>query len=299
MAYDPADWALAFTPAGDLIVSHLESYTSGGDVVSSVCTGTGFYRLPAGRGAPRSLVTGEPVCHGVGEAAASADGTWAVHAQRVRPNNSVLVRVDLGTGRADTLRTACAVYLHDPSISPDGRTIAAVGRCRGRDQESFGLYTMRADGSDLREIVPGRVSRSAAAWSPDGQRLVYERAGGWLALVGADGSGERLLTPGSGPAWSPDGRWIAFVADGPARREKRVFLIRPDGTDRRPVFVNRETSTFSRGWGAIREGLPWTTLLWSPDSRWLAFSRVFGAGTSIWRVDVESGIVQQVTRPDR
>ena len=45
--------------------------------------------------------------------------------------------------------------------------------------------------------------------------------------------------------------------------------------------------------------VPWTTLLWSPDSRWLAFSRMFGAGTSIWRVDVESGIVQQVTRPDR
>jgi hypothetical protein len=57
------------------------------------------------------------------------------------------------------------------------------------------------------------------AWSPDGTRIVYVQAagefgGGWIKLVGADGSANRTLVrtpnPLSGIAWSPDGRWIVY-----------------------------------------------------------------------------------------
>lgn len=296
--YDPVDQPLAFTPDGTLIVSHQEQYSSG-DLVEEVCTGSGFYRLPAGGGPAEPLRTGAPACQGMRESAAAPDGTWAVYSVRTEPNNSVLVRVGFSAGRVDTLRTTCAVYQQNPSISPDGRRIAFVGLCRGRDQESFGLYTVHADGSELRGIVPGNVERSPAAWSPDGQRLVYVSRGGWLTVTGADGSGARTLTPGYAAAWSPDGQWIALVHDSRRRGERSVFLIRPDGTGLRAIFVNRATGTYFRGEGNIPEGLPRGPLAWSPDSRWLAFSRAFGGGTSIWRVDIQTGIVQQVTRPDR
>jgi len=237
------------------------------------------------------------------ESAAAPDGTWAVYSVATEPNNSVLVRVDLATGRIDTLDTGC-IYLQTPAVSPDGRLISATGLCRGRDQESYGLYTLRPDGPGLREIVPGGVASAPAAWSPDGLRLVYERRTNnppeeTLAIVGVDGSGERMLGPGFSPAWSPDGQWIAFA--GPSRRgdDRTLSVMRPDGADRRVVFVNRETTTYFRGWGNTREGLPTGTPVWYPDSRWIAFARRYDAGTSIWRVDVQSGIVQRVTRPDR
>jgi Tol biopolymer transport system component len=40
-------------------------------------------------------------------------------------------------------------------------------------------------------------------------------------------------------------------------------------------------------------------LVWSPDSRWIAFSRRFDRGASVWRVEVETGRVKQVTRAAR
>ncbi len=56
---------------------------------------------------------------------------------------------------------------------------------------------------------------SAAAWSPDGQTLVYSMQGSlWIQRYGD--SGARQLTDGPGydyqPDWSPDGRWIVYAS---------------------------------------------------------------------------------------
>jgi Tol biopolymer transport system component len=68
-----------------------------------------------------------------------------------------------------------------------------------------------------RRIGDGDIT--SFAWSPDGTRIVYVQAagefgGGWIKMVGADGSANRTLvrssTPLSGISWSPDGRWIVY-----------------------------------------------------------------------------------------
>jgi hypothetical protein len=303
MDYDPVDAPLSWT-GGELVVAHREMYNSGADVYMSICPGSGFYAVPVAGGEARALSVGDPACRavrddggdGVGVAVNTAGG-WAVFSESTPPNNSRLSRLDLRTGRVDPLPTGCAVYLEDPSVSPDGRWIAASGQCRDRQQDPFGLYTMSIDGSGLRQIASGPGAR--AAWSPDGKRLVAT-LDGRIVVMAADGSGRRAVGSGGEASWSPDGEWIAFFDEMPRNPEALgIFVARPDSSGRRLVFRNRVRSTYSRGWGPLREGEPGSGLVWSPDSRWLAFSRRFDRGTSVWRVEVQSGRLEQVTRAAR
>jgi TolB protein len=62
---------------------------------------------------------------------------------------------------------------------------------------------------------------SAAAWSPDGQELIYSMQGTlWRQRVGSTEARQITDTPGGydyEPDWSPDGRWVVFVRyDGKA-----------------------------------------------------------------------------------
>lgn len=302
-SYAPEDVALAWTTGGEVIVGHTERYGRG-DVVNRSCDGTGFYAVPLAGGAARPLAEGGRACMAFDlYAAVSPDGRWAVFPERMPGNTKGLVRLDFATGRMDTLPTGCAVHLEHPAVSPDGRRIAARGTCRKGDRYEedgqYGVYVIPADSGGLREATPGPVERGPLAWSPDGRRIAAAQAGRVVVLE-ADGTAERVLSGGSTPAWSPDGAWIAFLDYEPGDREAlALFVMREDGAGRRRVFRNEVRTTYSRGWGDTREGGPMPPLVWSPDGRWIAFSRVYGHGTSIWRLEVESGRVEPVTRPDR
>jgi hypothetical protein len=298
MHYDPVDVPLAWTRRGELVVGHQEVYNNG-DVYSPSCPGTGFYAVATDGGKVRPLAVGGAACLGFDEqpAAVSAAGDWAVFSRWAPPSNMRLVRLTFATGRIDTLPATCAGDPGNLSLSPDGRRIAASGQCRDRQQDPSGLYTLDIGSSGLRQIADS--SGAAASWSPDGQRLAAT-LDGKIVVMAADGTGRRAITTGGDASWSPDGEWIAFRDSVPGVTEALgVFAVRPDGSGRREVFRNRVRSTYERGWGPIREGEPAQGLVWSPDSRWIAFPRRFDRGTSVWRVEVESGRVEQVTRAGR
>ena len=79
---------------------------------------------------------------------------------------------------------------------------------------------MNADGSGLRKLTRGPAYDGNPAWSPDGRKIAFGRAGE-IYVMNADGSGQRNLTRNPArdfaPAWSPDGRKIAFESRGTAR----------------------------------------------------------------------------------
>lgn len=107
-------------------------------------------------------------------------------------------------------RVAPAAALHSrPSWSPDSRQLVF----RDSDRERAGLYTVRADGSDLRQIFKGNAN--APAWSGDGRWIAFSfnegPTTGGLYVVDPDGRDPRVLLPGvfSEVAWSPDSRQIA------------------------------------------------------------------------------------------
>lgn len=106
----------------------------------------------------------------------------------------------------------------DPQFSPDGRTIAftigVVDRAANRTLTQ--IYTVSADGSNLKQITSGDKSSNSPRWSPDGKRLAFI-TGAQIWTMKPDGSEKnqvsKISTGAGNPVWSPDGNWIAFGSD--------------------------------------------------------------------------------------
>jgi dipeptidyl aminopeptidase/acylaminoacyl peptidase len=116
----------------------------------------------------------------------------------------------------------------EPAFSPDGTAIIFV---RGGH-----LFTVRADGSGLRQLSSGSDLDTKPVLSPDGRLVVFERrpsAGGTADLytVRARGGGLHPLTSGAADDhdadFSADGRSIAFVRSSGANDD--IFSVRPSG----------------------------------------------------------------------
>ena len=171
-------------------------------------------------------------------------------------------------GKAPRRLTRHEAFDDYPAWSPDGTRVAFVSNRDAPDlwkHREAGLYTMAADGADVRH----------QAWSPDG-RSIAVAVGSWdlrkeghaLYLVHADGAGfVRLAEAVSGGSWSPDGTRLAFAK--PEDAGVMLYTIAADGSDARRV-------TTARGWQP-RYGEPdprgaWIhTIAWSPDGSKLLY----------------------------
>ena len=315
LKYDPADRALAWEASGRLVVEHRETYSSH-DVYGSTCGGSGLFAVypdDTSR-APAPIATGSPACrllsHTTGVSLRPGGREVAVGGH-IPVNDSRVVRYDLITGDTAVLPAPCddpwgAV---EPAWSPTGDHLVFTSGC-GHPSGREALFLSRPDGSAARRIAPeDTVGEEQPAWSADGRWIAFVQYVGSVSapaesvtVMDTSGRGRRTLAAGFAPAWSPDGQWIAFLAPRSGGDEAidrsahdlRVVRI-ADGTVR-TVFTNRVRSTYSRGWGPMREGEPLPRLVWSPDGQSIAFSRAFDAGTSVWRVRVSDGQLGRVTR---
>ena len=98
-----------------------------------------------------------------------------------------------------------------PDISRDGKWIVYSSDRAGPD--NLDIWIQHATGGSARRLTTHPAEDGDPSISPDGKMVAFrsERNGGGIYLVGADGSGERLLVAGGrSPAFSPDGRWIAY-----------------------------------------------------------------------------------------
>ena len=165
-----------------------------------------------------------------------------------------------------------------PAWSPDGTRVAFVSNRDVPDIEKIwraGLYTMAADGADMRRLAPGLggVAWQPPAWSPDGRSLAVAGvepggAGHGLYQVHTDGAGfVRLSEAVSGGSWSPDGTRLAFAK--PEGAGVALYTIAVDGSDARRV-------TTVRGWepeyGVPEPRKAWIhTVAWSSDGSKLLY----------------------------
>jgi serine/threonine protein kinase len=105
-----------------------------------------------------------------------------------------------------------------PIPSPDGRWIAFQSN---RDSESdYDIYIANRGGGNFQKMTFNDAWDRLAAWSPDGQWLLYssESSDGIFDLrrVKLDGTSDELLYSNGGynahPRYSPDGRYLIFTS---------------------------------------------------------------------------------------
>ncbi|MEJ2705862.1 MAG: protein kinase, partial [Sedimentisphaerales bacterium] len=165
-----------------------------------------------------------------------------------------------------------------PRFSPDGQSllVTATGQKSG-----YGLYTVNVE-TGLPELIysigDGRMRR--AVWSPDGASI-YIRSPFKLSRLDLASGRETELCPDAGGVRgmdvSPDGRRLAFY------QGSDLLVVMPSvGGEPHEVAHLEEDETNRTQQSFLR---------WTPDSQYLLFCK---RESQMWRVNVESGIQQQI-----
>jgi Tol biopolymer transport system component len=222
---------------------------------------------------------------------ASNANIWVMHADGSNPQQ-VTFRDQPGT----------YAWQGDPSFSPDGTKIAFT---RHRPFSYMGdqtdIFVINVDGTGetpITNTTPDSIPFDEAepAWSPDGSKIAFagvrfesyidplgnpSQGAQWeIVTVNPDGSGEQILSAGSGitdrtqyleedrgPAWSPDGTKILFSSQSqiPACCNPwQIWLVNADGSGLMNISPD---PTVNDGGG-----------VWSPDGTLILFSRANGSG---------------------
>jgi Tol biopolymer transport system component len=159
-------------------------------------------------------------------------------------------------GEAVTLNTGLREDF-GPRWSPDGNRLVFFSPIEGMTQ----LFSVNADGTDVRAITTGSPGDFDPDWSPDGKKIAFaskrdDIPGIWI--INADGTDPIRLTSSradSKPVWSPDGATIAFSRFDYTHRNV-LYTMNADGSA--PV---------------ARAGLTYPVHpAWSPNGRKIAFS---------------------------
>lgn len=181
-----------------------------------------------------------------------------------------------------------------PAWSPNGERIIFASN-RGGDY--FQIYTMRPDGSDVRQVsqVPGNHAMHPR-YSPDGTQIAYMQASilapictwNWdIWVMNADGSNQRRVTTQlfadiyPNWIWTPNGSAIVYASCRNVL-DFDLYAVYPDsGTESRinNWFLSNE-------WEAVS----------SADGNYMAFNTDFDGNVEVYTFPVAGGAASNLTR---
>jgi len=233
--------------------------------------------------------------HGAGADAGphySPDGSKIVYASEIE--HRVEIYVIAANGGEPIQLTHFGADTSHPSWSPDGTRIVF---CSNKDtpdrtidwwDQHHEIYSMRADGSDVRRITDFRTVSTFPVYSPDGSRIAFRkviRTPGFyddknltlaqtnseVFVMKSDGSSEINLSRSAAydgwPAWSPDGKRIAFGSN--RGMVTQLYVVDADGSHLMRLLDERGTEEDTRP-------------DWSPDGSKIAFTRLVDGNIDIY-----------------
>ena len=181
---------------------------------------------------------------------------WKMNADGGKANEiSIVLRGTAATPLNE--RVNLSTQIRELSLSPDGKKVALVSR-----GEIFAASAK--DGGEAVRITTTAAPESLVSWSPDSRKLIYaSERGGTMTIFQYDFTGETetQITKSANndalPIYSPDGKYVAFVRNARAmfvydvekKQERELCKLYADA----PPLLSDES------------------VVWSPDSRWIAF----------------------------
>jgi serine/threonine protein kinase len=125
-----------------------------------------------------------------------------------------------------------------PVISPDGKHVMYITLPAPQRQE---LWVSDIDGGNKVKIAAGE-SLGTGTWGPDNLHLSFEESGAKAYIVGADGSGLRMVPPTQnfvwGSVWSPDQKSLYVSGPEKAGRMFSTWKWSLDGSNPEKLVDN-------------------------------------------------------------
>jgi Tol biopolymer transport system component len=180
-----------------------------------------------------------------------------------------------------------AATVHATYAGKNGR-ITFVSNLSG----TYQLYTINADGSDMRQITNLRPTENTIwtpDYSPDGRQIVFSHdMTGALELytINADGSGLTQIThDGNGhlfARWSPDGQRFVLMSGSPEKATTVITTMKTDGSD--------EVS--------LTDDIPFESYQpeYTPDGKQIVFaSQAGGLVSAVWIMNADGSNKRRLT----
>jgi serine/threonine protein kinase len=166
------------------------------------------------------------------------------------------------------------------ALAPDGRSFVFVSDHGGTPD----LWIRQVSSSEPIRLTMDLAQESNPVFSPDGEVVYFSREGAngnEIWRIGAlGGQPKKVFDRARAPVPSPDGRHLAYLTEGTPRD---LVVSALDGSSTRTLVRDVPAGDSERP-------------AWSPDGRWLSYSRweLFGP-INLWLVDVGTGETHQVT----
>jgi tricorn protease len=250
-----------------------------------------LYQVPVDGGTPRAIT--HYATDAVRYPAIARNGSLLCYLYNgdlytVKPDGSDAHKVTLYAHSDDKINNQERITLHsdaqESELSPDGKTLALV--IRGD------IWTVPVSGGDATRLTDNPANDNDINWSPDGSKLVFISDRGNqpdLYVLDVKTKAVTRLTNDpaaeSAPAWSPDGKSISFAKAG---GKPGLYIVPAAGGEARLLAEGNGNNDFGNGI---------VTYSWSPDSKWVAFSRMDRYQVrDIWVVPAVGGTAVNVTR---
>lgn len=222
-----------------------------------------------------------------------------------------------------------------PAWSKDGERIAFDVFFKFRGQDYVDIYTIAADGSDIRRLTRLQDFNSAPTWSPDGKQIIYfnnTNGKADITIMDSNGGSPQKLTSGKQqnmqPSFSPDGKKIIFnsnraggdfeiyVMDADGKNVKRLTdtkvwngdaVFSPDGTsiaftsyrdNRRPNIYIMDADGKNVRRLTANGARNWSPS-WTPDGKTIVYATDVDRDFNIYRMDAVDGGNPQALTTDR
>jgi Tol biopolymer transport system component len=149
----------------------------------------------------------------------------------------------------------------EAAIPMGGSAVFAFSSVPADTQSPQNVMTVRADGTDMRQVASGAANQRLPQFSPDGTRIaVRQWQAGTQSIVVMDTGGGHAMTLATYPAgtvdcigqwevaWSPEGSALAYATRDGCSGPYRIDIVRTDGTSPPAPLLDTDLETTSPTW---------------------------------------------------